>query len=71
VATTTENIDEISFDDAVRAVALSDLQTTIEKAVGELLHRKVACKISGLELSLLNGASISLTIKPVYEGIPF
>jgi hypothetical protein len=71
VTTTAENIAELSFESAVRSVALSDLQAAIENAVGELLHKKVLCNISKLELSLLNGASISLTLKESHEGLPF
>lgn len=71
MTTTTQDIAELSFESAVKTVALSDLQATIENAVGELLHRKVLCNISKLELSLLNGASISLTLKESHEGRPF
>lgn len=69
MTTTTENIAELSFVSAVKTVALSDLQAAIEKAIEELLHRKLLCNISKLELSLLNGASISLTLKESHEGL--
>lgn len=63
----------IFFEDALKSVSLNELQDVIAQAVGELIHKNVACNISNLEMKNMQGASIKLTLneKEDREDIPF